>query len=299
MSAIPSLTEERDVQTSPGSFARLRAIFRRDRAAMLSAVLLLAVLLAAIAAPVVAPRDPTETVLTDFEQPPGRHHWLGTDSAGRDIWSRLVWGSRNSIFVGFVAVALAVTIGVLVGALSGYYRGLFDGLLMRITDAFLSFPSIVLLLMMASILGPRLINVILIIGFLNWTGVARLVRGQFLGLRETEWVMAARSIGATDRQIIFRQMMIHVATPVIISATFGLAGAILTEASLSYLGLGVRPPAPSWGSMLSEAQSIHVLRSVWWAWAAPGGLLFLVVLSISYVGDTFRRALDPRGPSSA
>lgn len=286
------LREEAPHRT-PGSAERIWRCFRGDAIAMLSFLVLAVVFLMAIAAPLVAPQDPTATMLADFEQAPSARHWLGTESAGRDVWSRLIWGSRISLFVGFVSIAIAVAIGVCMGAVSGYYGGVIDGVLMRMTDAFLSFPSIVLLLMFASILGPRLLNLVLIIGFFNWTLIARLVRGQFLTLRGQDWVLAARAIGATDGRIIIRHMLSHVISPVAIAATFGVAGAILTEASLSYLGLGVRPPAASWGSMLAEAQSVHVLKSVWWAWLSPGVTLFLVVLAINYVGDTLRRALDP------
>jgi peptide/nickel transport system permease protein len=272
---------------------RIRRAFRESWTALLSLTFIAVMLLVALAAPLVGRYDPTATDLTAFEQPPSAAHWLGTDNAGRDVWSRLVWGSRNSLFVGVVAVALATAIGVVLGALSGYYRGAVDGILMRITDAFLAFPGIVLLLMLASVLGPSISNVVLIIAFLSWTGVARLVRGQYLSLREQDWTIAARSIGVTDWRIIYRHMLPHVISPVAIAATFGIAAAILTEASLSYLGLGVRPPAPSWGAMLAGSQSIHVLQSVWWSWLAPGVTLVLVVLAVNYVGDTLRRALDP------
>jgi peptide/nickel transport system permease protein len=282
-----------EVRKAPTPFARIRMTFRDSWIALLSLSFLTAMLFVAIAAPLVGRYDPTATVLTAFEKPPSGEHWLGTDNAGRDVWSRLIWGSRNSLFVGVVAVALATAIGMVIGAVSGYYRGVVDGILMRITDAFLAFPGIVLLLMLASVLGPSILNVVLIISFLSWTGVARLVRGQFLSLREQDWAMAARSIGLTDWRIIYRHMLPHVVSSVAIAATFGVASAILTEASLSYLGLGVRPPAPSWGSMLSGSQSIHVLQSVWWSWLAPGVTLVLVVLAVNYVGDTLRRALDP------
>lgn len=282
-----------EVRRAPSPGARIWMTFRESWIAMLSLIFLVGMLLLAVGAPLFGRYDPIDTDLTAFEQPPSAAHWFGTDSAGRDVWSRLVWGSRNSLFVGVVAVALATGIGVVLGAVSGYYRGIVDGMLMRVTDAFLAFPGIVLLLMLASLLGPSIMNVVLIIGLLSWTGVARLVRGQFLTLREQDWAIAAKSIGATDWQIIYRHMLPHVVSSVAIAATFGVAIAILTEASLSYLGLGVRPPAPSWGSMLSGSQSIHVLQSVWWSWLAPGVTLVLVVLAVNYAGDTLRRALDP------
>lgn len=285
-------TEER---TAPSLGARVRTAFVETPLALISVAVIVIVLALALGAPLVGRYDPTESVLTDFEKPPSAQHWLGTDSAGRDVWSRLVWGARNSLFIGILAVTIATTIGTIVGALSGFYRGVLDAALMRITDGFLAFPSIVLILMLASVLGPSIINVVLVLGVLSWTGTARLVRGQFLSLREQDWVLAARAVGVSNGRLIFRHILPHVLSQVIVAATFGCAGAVLAEASLSYLGLGVRTPTPSWGSMLAGAQSIHVLQALPWTWLAPGVTLTLVILSVNYVGDTLRRALDPHG----
>ncbi|MGN6758078.1 MAG: ABC transporter permease [Thermomicrobiales bacterium] len=283
----------RAVRRPPGALARLGAAFRSSPTALVSLIFLIVLFALTIGAPLVARYNPTTSVLTDFEQPPSAKHWLGTDGAGRDIWSRLVWGGRNTLFISCSAVLIATTIGTLVGAVSGVYRGRLDGVLMRVTDAFLAFPSIVLILMLASVLGPSIINVVLVLGVLSWTGIARLVRGQFLLLREQDWVLSARAVGVGNRRLIFRHLLPHVLSQVLVAATFGAAGAALAEASLSYLGLGVKPPTPSWGSMLSDAQSIHVLQSVPWSWLAPGVTLTLAVLAINDVGDTLRRALDP------
>ena len=293
-SALAVAAEQaRDQRRAPGAWERIRSAFLRRPIALVSLILLIMMLGLAIGAPVFGRYDPVASVLTDFEQPPSGRHWFGTDSAGRDVWSRLIWGGRNSLFIGICAVSIATTIGTLIGAISGFYRGVLDGLLMRITDAFLAFPSIVLILMLASVLGPSIINVVIVLGVLSWTGIARLVRGQFLSLREQEWVIAARAVGVTNWRLIWRHLLPHVVSQVLVAATFGAAAATLAEASLSYLGLGVRPPTPSWGSMLSGAQSIHVLQSVPWSWLAPGLTLTIVVLAINYVGDTLRRALDP------
>ncbi len=284
---------EREQRRAPGTFERVRIAFVRRPIALVSLVVLIVMVILAIGAPLFGRYDPVASVLTDFEQPPSAKHWLGTDSAGRDVWSRLIWGGRNSLFIGICAVSIATLIGTLIGAVSGFYRGILDGLLMRITDGFLAFPSIVLILMLASVLGPSIFNVVLVLGVLSWTGIARLVRGQFLSLREQDWVLAARSVGVSNTRLIVRHLLPHVVSQVLVAATFGAAAATLAEASLSYLGLGVRPPTPSWGSMLSGAQSIHVLQSVPWSWLAPGLTLTIVVLAINYVGDTLRRALDP------
>lgn len=285
--------EMRAQRRAPGTLERVRAAFLRRPIALASLVLLLLMLMLAIGAPVFGRYDPTASILTAFEQPPSSAHWLGTDSAGRDVWSRLIWGARNSLFIGLCAVSIAMAIGTLVGAVSGFYRGILDGVLMRITDGFLAFPSIVLILMLASVLGPSIFNVVLVLGVFSWTGIARLVRGQYLSLREQDWVMAARSVGVTNTRLIARHLLPHVISQVFVAATFGAANAILAEAALSYLGLGVRPPTPSWGSMLSGAQSINVLQNVPWSWLAPGLTLTVVVLAINYVGETLRRALDP------
>lgn len=287
------LGDARALRKAPGTFGRIRHAFLKRPIAIASLLLLIVVLILAIGAPIFGRYDPVASVLTDFEQPPSARHWFGTDSSGRDVWSRLVWGARNSLFIGLCAVTLATTIGTLIGAVSGFYRGILDGILMRITDGFLAFPSIVLILMLASVLGPSIVNVVIVLGVLSWTGIARLVRGQFLSLREQDWVLAARAVGVPNWRLIWRHLLPHVTSQVLVAATFGAAAATLAEASLSYLGLGVRPPTPSWGSMLSGAQSIHVLQSVAWSWLAPGLTLTIVVLALNYVGDTLRRALDP------
>lgn len=279
---------------APGPWQRIVIAFRSNRIAMISLCVLLLVIVLALMAPWIERYSPTQSHLQAFEAPPSAEHFLGTDNAGRDVWSRLLWGARTSLTVAAAAVAISIVIGTLVGAAAGYYGGVVDSVLMRITDGFIAFPDIVLVLMLASILGPSIRNVIIVIGILGWTGMARLVRGQFLILREQDWVLAARSIGASNGRLITRHLIPHVFTQIAVAATFGAAGATLTEAGLSYLGLGVQPPAPSWGSMLSDAQSVHVLQNVPWSWMAPGFTLTIVVLSVSYVGETLRKALAPR-----
>ncbi len=261
---------------------------------MASLVVLILIVGLALAAPLIQRFDPLESDLRHFESPPSSLHWLGTDSSGFDVWSRLLWGGRTSLLVAVSAVMISITIGTIIGAVSGFYRGPLDSVLMRVTDGFIAFPDIVLILMLASLLGPSRRNVIIVIGVLSWTGTARIVRGQFLLLREQDWVMAARSVGVGNARLIFRHLLPHVVTQIAVVAAFGAAAATLTEAGLSYLGLGVRPPSPSWGSMLANAQSVHILQDVPWSWMAPGITLTLAVISVSYIGDTIRRALDPR-----
>lgn len=278
---------------APGTKQRIVRAFRSNKFALVSLIVLTVIVGLALLAPFIDRYSPTQSHLRAFESPPTWDHWIGTDSAGRDVWSRLLWGARTSLMVALAAVSISITVGTLIGAMAGYYGGLIDSILMRITDGFISFPDIVLVLMLASILGPSIRNVILVIGFLGWTGMARLVRGQFLMLREQDWVLAAQSIGVSNTRLIVRHLLPHVLTQIIVAASFGAAGATLAEAGLSYLGMGVQPPAPSWGSMLAEAQSVHVLQNVPWAWIAPGIALTLVVLSVSYIGETLRKAITP------
>jgi len=196
--------------------------------------------------------------------------------------------------VGLVAVTIYTTIGVVLGAISGYFGGFVDGAIQRLTDTVMCFPTLIIIIAAVSITGPSIWNVMLIIGLLTWTGTCRLVRGQFLSLREQAFVEAARSVGASDMRLIFRHVLPNSVAPVIVSATFGVAAAILTEAGLSFLGLGVQPPTASWGNLINLAQSATILQQMPWLWAPPGVLIAVAVLSINFIGDGLRDALDPR-----
>jgi peptide/nickel transport system permease protein len=219
---------------------------------------------------------------------------LGTDSAGRDVLSRLLYAGRVSLSVGLVAVSIYVSIGIVLGGLAGYYGGWVDSVIMRVADMVLSFPSLIIIIVMVSLLGPSIYNVMLVIGGLGWPPIARLVRGNFLSLRQQEFVVAAQAGGAKHRRIIFRHVLPNALAPVIVAASFGMAQAILLEAGLSFLGLGVQPPTPSWGNMLSDAQSVLVLRNMPWLWLPPGIMIAITVLSVNFIGDGLRDALDPR-----
>lgn len=250
--------------------------------------------LAAIFAPFVATHDPYRVDLLAAGQPPSAEHWLGTDEVGRDVFSRLVYGSRVSLSVGLVAVTIYTLLGTLLGSLSGHFGGLVDAGIQRLTDTVMCFPPLIIIIAAVSIAGPSIWNVMLIIGLLTWTGTCRLVRAQFLSLREQEFVEAARAVGVGDIRLIFRHVLPNALAPVIVSATFGVAAAILTEAGLSFLGLGVQPPTPSWGNLINLAQSATILQQMPWLWAPPGILIAIAVLSINFVGDGLRDALDPR-----
>ena len=273
---------------------RLIRTFSQHRLALAGLAVITILGLVAIFAPLVATHDPYTVDLLAAGQPPSAEHWLGTDEVGRDVFSRLVYGSRVSLSVGLVAVTIATVIGITLGAISGYFGGLVDGVLQRLTDTVMCFPPLVVIIAAVSITGPSIWNVMMIIGLLTWTGTCRLVRGEFLALREREFVEAARALGVADLRLIFRHVLPNALAPVIVAATFGVAAAILTEAGLSLLGLGVQPPTASWGNQINLAQSATILQRMPWLWAPAGLLIAVAVLSINFVGDGLRDALDPR-----
>lgn len=276
---------------------RLRSIVRRffrHRLAVVGAIAVGIILVIAVFAPVFAPQSPTQIDLREVRQPPSAEHWLGTDLTGRDVWSRIVYGARTSLTVGFGAVALYVLIGTILGMMAGYFGGGVDGVIMRVTDTVMSVPSLLMVIVFVSIVGPSLASVLIVIGLLGWPGAARLVRGQFLTLREAEFVAAARVVGVSDRRIILSHLLPNILSPLIVLATFGVASAIILEAGLSFLGLGVRPPVPSWGEMLNAAQSPTVLLDVPWLWMSPAAAIAITVLAVNFVGDGIGDALDPR-----
>jgi peptide/nickel transport system permease protein len=223
--------------------------------------------------------------------PPSSAHWLGTDQLGRDVLSRLIHGARISLVIGFIAVGVAVVVGTLAGALAGFYGGWVDTALMRFVDTMLAFPSIFLLLSIIAIVEPSIYTIMAVIGFTGWMGVARLVRAEFLSLKEREFVLAARVLGASSLRIITRHLLPNALAPILVAATLGVGGAILTESVLSSLGLGVQPPTPSWGNILTDGQetlSLYPLLAIF-----PGLMIFLTVIAINAIGDALRDALDP------
>ena len=247
--------------------------------------------LVAIIAPLIAPYNPSEIVESETLAPSWQHPF-GTDDLGRDILSRALYGARISLTVGLVAVSISVLIGTLMGALAGYYGGLADGIIMRFVDVMLSFPSIFLILAIQTMLTPNIYNVMIVIGVTSWMGVARLVRGEYLKIRELQYVEAAKAIGCSDWRIIFRHILPNAQAPIIVAATLGMAGAILTESALSFLGMGVQPPMSSWGNMLMDAQA-YMLDAPWMA-VIPGLLILITVLSLYFVGEGLREALSPK-----
>ena len=265
--------------------------FKRNKLALMGAALLMFMALGAAFAPALAPYDPNELGQTALEAP-SASHLFGTDDFGRDIFSRILFGARVSLTIGFVAVSISVLIGTLLGALAGYYGGIADSFIMRFVDTMLAFPSIFLILAVQAVLTPNIYNVMIVIGLTSWMGVARLVRGEFLSVKERPFVEALRCLGASNARLIFKHILPNSFAPVTVAATLGMAGAILTESALSFLGMGVQPPYASWGNMLQDSQAY--LRLAPWMALVPGLFIFATVLSIYFVGEGIREATDPK-----
>jgi len=239
------------------------------------------------------PHSPLSQNLRRRTQPPSAHHWLGTDDRGRDVLARMIWGTRISMSIGFVSVGIELIIGVILGALAGYYGRWVDNLLQRVIEIMMCFPTFFLILALIAFLRPSIYNIMIVIGLTGWMGVARLVRGEFLRLRSSEYALAARASGLRDTWVIFRHLLPNALAPVLVTAAFGVAGAILTESSLSFLGFGVQPPEPSWGELLNQSQRL-VGSGVWWLVVFPGAAIFVTVTAFNLVGEGLRDAMDPR-----
>lgn len=286
--------------TMPPSETYLQTVWRRfrhHRLAMASLVVLAVVVGAAVLAPLIAPWDPA-AISSDFSAAPSAAHWLGTDQIGRDVFSRLLYATRVSLLVGVAAAAASTIVGVVLGLLSGYFGGVIDMVVMRVTDMVMSFPYILLVLVAASIFQPGLWSIVLILAFVDWPGVARLVRGNVLSLRETNFVKSNIVAGMSRRHILFSEILPNTLAPVLVYATNVTALSILDEAALSFLGLGIRPPDASLGNMLNGAQSLTVLTGKLWLWVPPGVVLILIVVAINFIGDALRDAMDPTSSRS-
>jgi peptide/nickel transport system permease protein len=261
---------------------------------MVGTVILAGVVFMAVILPLLVSLDPTTTDYGAIRAAPGGVHPLGGDLAGRDVWARVVYGTQVSLLVGFGAVALYVTIGTILGLIAGFSGGVVDQVIMRFTDVVMSIPTLLLVIVFVSIVGPSLQSVVAVIGLLGWPITTRLIRGQLLSLRESEFITAARTIGVRDRAIAVRHLLPNLVGPLTVVATFGVAEAILLEASLSFLGLGVRPPTSSLGEMINEARAPSTLQDLPWIWLPAGIVIALIVLAVNFVGDGLRDALDPR-----
>ena len=267
--------------------------FLAHRLAVVSVFVLLALALLSAFAPLISPYDPERTRLLDIYERPSLIHPFGTDSLGRDLATRILYGGRVSLSVGVLAVTVAISFGTLVGMLAGYYGKWVDTVLMRFVDMMFSFPRLFLLIIFGVFFkGMTLGVIVLVLGLLSWMTTSRLVRAQFLSLKEREFVIAARSVGVTDMRIILRHLLPNSLAPIIVAATLGVASAIISESTLSFLGLGIQPPTPSWGNMLRDATS-DMEKAPWLA-IFPGLAIFLAVVAINFIGDGLRDALDPR-----
>jgi peptide/nickel transport system permease protein len=266
--------------------------FSTNKLALAGGIIVLILFVVAVIAPLIAPYNPDHIDRRHILEPPGLHHLLGTDDLGRDVLSRMIWGARISLAVGFVAIGIATVIGMILGAISGYYSGWFDRIIMRFIDIMLSIPTFFLILAVIAFIGPSIWNIMIVIGLTAWMGVARLVRAEFLSLKEREFVLAARAVGASDFRIIFKHIMINGMSPVFVSAVLGIAGAVLVESALSFLGIGVQPPTPSWGNILTLGKDN--IEIAWWLSLYPGLAILITVLSYNLLGEGLRDALDPR-----
>ncbi len=255
--------------------------------AIISTILLLALL-----APLIAPFDPDAINVKAILLAPSSTHWMGTDGLGRDVFSRMLFGARISLLVGFVAVGIATIIGVVLGAIAGFYRGWVDVLIMRTVDVMLSIPTFFLILAVIAFLTPSIWNIMIVIGLTSWMGVTRLVRAEFLSLREREFVLSAKTMGASDARLIFLHLLPNSLTPIIVSTVLGIASAVLVESGLSFLGLGVQPPQASWGNILTDGK--EYIQFAWWLSLFPGLAILITVLGYNLLGEGLRDALDPR-----
>jgi peptide/nickel transport system permease protein len=277
----------------PESFASQTLHYlMKNKLAVIGGTLVLLVFVLSIFAPWIAPHDPSDIHIKNILIGPSLTYPLGTDELGRDVLSRMLWGGRISLEVGFVAVGIATIIGIILGAIAGYYGGWIDGMIMRAVDIMLSIPTIFLVLAVIAILEPSIINIMAVIGLTSWMEPARLIRAEFISLKEREFVIAARGIGASDGRIIMKHVLPNGLSPILVSATLGIGGAILIESALSFLGLGVQPPTPSWGSLLSSGKDN--IEIAWWLSAFPGLAILITVLGYNLLGEGIRDALDPR-----
>jgi peptide/nickel transport system permease protein len=290
------MSEVEQTQTlSAGPWRRALRACRRDPVTIAAFVALCALVVIALtfwalrAANIPFPYDPNETDLSRKLQPPSLSHWLGTDNLGRDVLTRLLHGTYISLAVGFLAAGVSILIGIFVGAVSGYFGKWVDNLLMRVVDSIMCFPTFFLILTVIALLGPSIWNVIVVIGLVGWTGTARLVRAEFLTLREMTYVQAIRAMGQSHGRIIFRHIMPNAMAPVYVSGVLGIAGAIMTEAGLSFLGFGVQPPQASWGNIIADGRSY--ILDAWWLILFPGIAIFITTLSFYLTGEGLRRAL--------
>lgn len=266
----------------------------KNKRALFGCVFLILIILISLFGVLVVTHDRDYINTAISNTPPSLEHLLGTDDLGRDILIRLIYGGRVSLAVGIGATFISLTIGVILGAVAGYFGGIIDIVIMVLVDIFMCLPFFIIAIILASLIGPSVWNSVIIIGCLGWTTIARIVRGQVLALKERQFIEAGRCIGMDSMDIILKHIIPNIISPIIVYATLGIAGAILAEAGLSYLGMGVKQPIPSWGNMLSTARNMKSLMMYWWEWAPAGVMVFLTILSINFIGDGLRDVINPK-----
>ena len=269
--------------------------FIHNKKAMLGLAIVTILVLAVVFIPLFADLDPyTTDRAAGFNKPPSDAHILGTDDVGRDLFARLLYGGRISLFVGITSTIISVLIGIPLGLIAGYFRGTAESIIMRTADAFMSFPSMVLILVLVAVFGPSILTVTVVIGVLGWTAIAKLIYGNVLSIREREYIQAARAVGVSTKKILFSEVLPNAIPPVWANISFRVAGAILTESSLSFVGMGVQTPQASWGNIIFAAQNLLVLTARPWVWLPPGICIILVVIGFNFIGEGVRDALDPK-----
>ncbi|WP_175614684.1 oligopeptide ABC transporter permease [Piscibacillus halophilus] len=289
----PEYSEQESKSKSPYQLALRR--FMKNKLAVIGVITMVIIIVMSFSAPLLTDHNPTQTNMLMIEQPPSSEHILGTDGSGRDNWARLLYGSRVSLVVGFSAMFFTLIIGVILGSLSGYYKGFVDSLIMRATDLVLALPFLVLALTVMSLVENITVTLfVTIIALVSWPTLTRIIRGSFLSLREQEFVLGAKAIGASDMRIVFRHMIPNAIGPIVVNATLMVAIMIIAEAGLSFIGMGIPQPQPTWGNMLNEALSVRILRHHWYTWIPPGVCILVTVLAINFIGDGLRDAFDPK-----
>ncbi|MBC6004686.1 ABC transporter permease [Paeniclostridium sp. NSJ-45] len=273
-----------------------RRIYRmkKNKLILIGTSILITLIIVSFIGPLFIKQDISSVDLYNISSPPSGEHLLGTDDLGRDVLARLLYGGRVSLLVGVFATILQVMIGTILGVIAGYFGGAIDAIIMRIVDIVMCFPFFIVAIALAAIVGPSVVNLIIIIAILSWTDIARIVRAEVLSIKERDFIMASKAIGFNNLDIILKHIIPNVLSSILVATTLSMATAILMEASLSFLGMGVKPPMPSWGNMLTAAQNMRTLSSEWWLWIPPGFMIIISVLAINFLGEGLRRKLDPK-----
>nr|WP_243196580.1 oligopeptide ABC transporter permease [[Eubacterium] tenue] len=267
---------------------------KKNKLILIGTSILIILIIVSFIGPLFIKQDISSVDLYNISSPPSGEHLLGTDDLGRDVLARLLYGGRVSLLVGVFATILQVMIGTILGVLAGYFGGAIDAIIMRIVDIVMCFPFFIVAIALAAIVGPSVVNLIIIIAILSWTDIARIVRAEVLSIKERDFIMASKAIGFNNLDIILKHIIPNVLSSILVATTLSMATAILMEASLSFLGMGVKPPMPSWGNMLTAAQNMRTLSSEWWLWIPPGFMIIISVLAINFLGEGLRRKLDPK-----